>query len=263
MKKIGFIGAGNMGGALARAVAKAETEIYITDLAKDKAEALAADVGGCVADVDRIAETCDFIFIAVKPNTVAAVLSGIKETVKKSGAVLISMAAGVSIGQISEAAGGGVKVIRIMPNTPAAVGKGMILWCASGEVSDGCIADFLGFMAGAGELDRLDERLIDAGSALSGCGPAFVYMFIEALADGAVKCGLPREKAMKYAAETLIGGATMVKETGMHPGALKDAVCSPGGSTIEGVKALEDGALRATVMAAVSAAYARTKELGK
>ena len=262
MKRIGFIGAGNMGGALARAVAKADTDIYITDLAADKAAALAGEVGGYVADAEKIAEVCDFIFIAVKPNTVAAVLSGIGESVKKNGAVLISMAAGVSIERLEEAAEGAA-IIRIMPNTPAAIGRGMILWCANSRVSEENIGDFLGFMAGAGELDRLDERLIDAGSALSGCGPAFVYMFIEALADGAVKCGLPRDKAMKYAAETLIGGAGMVKETGIHPGALKDAVCSPGGSTIEGVKALEDGALRATVIAAVSAAFERTKELGK
>ena len=262
MKKIGFIGAGNMGGALARAVAKADTEIYVTDITNEKAAALAAEIGGYVADAERIAEVCDFIFIAVKPNTVASVLSGISDRIKESGAVLISMAAGVSIEKL-EAAAGGAPIIRIMPNTPAAIGCGMILWCANDGVGEERIADFLVFMAAAGELDRLDERLIDAGSALSGCGPAFVYMFIEALADGAVKCGLPRDKAMKYAAETLIGGARMVKETGIHPGALKDAVCSPGGSTIEGVKALEDGAMRATVIDAVSAAFARTKELGK
>ena len=150
-----------------------------------------------------------------------------------------------------------------MPNTPAAIGQGMILYTANDLVTEADEADFLNLMKEAGAFDRLPEQLIDAGSALSGCGPAFVYLFIEALADGGVKCGLPRDKALCYAAQTVSGAAQMVLTDGRHPGALKDAVCSPGGSTIEGVHALEDGAFRGAVMDAVAAAFKRTKELGK
>ena len=149
-----------------------------------------------------------------------------------------------------------------MPNTPAEVGRGMILYTANTRGS-GSIPVFLRAMEAAGRLDAIEERLIDAASAISGCGPAFVYMFIEAMADGGVMSGLPRDKAMLYAAETLIGAAEVVKQTGRHPGALKDAVCSPGGSTIEGVKALEDGKMRGTVSGAVVAAYEKTLKLGK
>ena len=161
-----------------------------------------------------------------------------------------------------EQALGNVPIIRIMPNTPAEVGYGMILYTTNTK-GDESVSLFLEVMAAAGQLDAIEERLIDAASAISGCGPAFVYMFIEALADGGVMSGLPRDKAMLYAAETLIGAAEVVKQTGRHPGALKDAVCSPGGSTIEGVKALEDGKMRGTVSGAVVASYEKTLKLGK
>ena len=156
-----------------------------------------------------------------------------------------------------------IGVIRIMPNTPAAIGKGMMLRCNNAFVSDTALRDFDRIMSASGRVDEIPEKLIDAASAVSGCGPAFVYMFIEALADGGVMSGLSRDKAMLYAAETLIGAAEVVKQTGRHPGALKDAVCSPGGSTIEGVKALEDGKMRGTVSSAVVASYEKTLKLGK
>ena len=139
----------------------------------------------------------------------------------------------------------------------------MILLTYSSDVSQDELDTFKSFMAAAGRIDEIAEKQIDAASALSGCGPAFVYMFIEALADGAVECGLPRDKAIAYAAETLIGGAEMVKVTGIHPEELKDAVCSPGGSTIAGVHALDSGAFRGTVAGAVSASYKKTLTLGK
>ena len=172
------------------------------------------------------------------------------------------MAAGVSLLQISLVLGK-APVIRIMPNTPAACGSGMMLYTKNDTVTDGMLEAFKSAMAHSGELDELPENLIDAASALSGCGPAFVYMFIDALADGAVECGLPREQAQKYAAQTILGAAKLVLESGKHPGELKDAVCSPGGSTIAGVHALEDGAFRASASDAVVAAYERTLELGK
>lgn len=259
--KIGFIGCGNMGGALASAAAKCENaDILLYDKDEERAEALASALG---ARAVSLSEVCcaRLVFLGVKPNIVSAVAEETRDDLIKSGAVLVSMAAGVSISKL-EAAFGEIPIIRIMPNTPAQVGKGMILYTSNTRGS-GATRDFLEAMGAAGRCDAIDERLIDAASAISGCGPAFVYMFIEALADGGVMSGLPRDKAMLYAAETLIGAAEMVKQTGRHPGELKDAVCSPGGSTIEGVKALEDGRMRGTVAGAVVSSYEKTLKLGK
>ena len=172
------------------------------------------------------------------------------------------MAAGLSIARIQEMAGEDFPVIRIMPNTPASVGEGMIQYCSSNVTAEEEEA-FRKIMAPAGRLDAVPENLIDAASCVSGCGPAWVYQFIEALADGGVACGLPRAKAQEYAAQMVLGSAKLVLESGQHPGALKDAVCSPGGSTIQGVRVLEEHGLRGAVMDAVLAAYDKTKEMGK
>ena len=261
MIKIGFIGCGNMGGALAAAAAKyKDAEIRLFDKDEDKAKALAERIGGIVCDIDGVC-ACELVFLGVKPNIIPIVADEIAKKVAASGATVISMAAGVSLAKLAVMLGD-LPIIRIMPNTPAEVGYGMILYTAN-EKGTGTVPLFLESMAAAGKFDAIDERLIDAASAISGCGPAFVYMFIEALADGGVMSGLPRDKAMLYAAETLIGAAEVVKQTGRHPGALKDAVCSPGGSTIEGVKALEDGKMRGTVSGAVVASYEKTLKLGK
>ena len=165
--------------------------------------------------------------------------------------------------RIAHMAGGAYPVIRIMPNTPCAVGEGVILYDKTENVSDAALSLFLEDMRFAGILDPLPEGLIDAGSAVAGCGPAYAAMFLEALADGGVACGLPRDKALLYASQMLLGTAKLAMETGVHPGALKDAVCSPGGSTIAGVRALEDGAFRSAVMDAVKRAHKRNQELGK
>ena len=261
MIKIGFIGCGNMGGALAAAAAKyKDAEIRLFDKDDDKAKALAERIGGIVCDIDGVC-ACELVFLGVKPNIIPIVADEIAKKVAASGATVISMAAGVSLAKLAVMLGD-LPIIRIMPNTPAEVGYGMILYTAN-EKGAGTVPLFLESMAAAGKFDAIDERLIDAASAISGCGPAFAYMFIEALADGGVMSGLPRDKAMLYAAETLIGAAEVVKQTGRHPGALKDAVCSPGGSTIEGVKALEDGKMRGTVSGAVVASYEKTLKLGK
>ena len=261
MIKIGFIGCGNMGGALAAAAAKyKDAEIRLFEKDEDKAKALAERIGGIVCDIDGVC-ACELVFLGVKPNIIPIVADEIAKKVAASGATVISMAAGISLAKLAVMLGD-LPIIRIMPNTPAEVGYGMILYTAN-EKGAGTVPLFLESMAAAGKFDAIDERLIDAASAISGCGPAFVYMFIEALADGGVMSGLPRDKAMLYAAETLIGAAEVVKQTGRHPGALKDAVCSPGGSTIEGVKALEDGKMRGTVSGAVVASYEKTLKLGK
>ena len=266
MTTIGFIGAGNMGGALARAAAKAvdPKSITLADQMIDKAVALAEQLGCNVAATENVAEACDFIFLGVKPQVMGAMLSQIAPILaKRQNFVLVSMAAGVAIADIRRMAGGDYPVIRIMPNIPASVGGGVILFDSTDNVPAEAVETFKGFMVHAGLVDQLPEKLIDAGSALSGCGPAFVSLFVEALADGAVACGLPRDKAMAYAAQTVAGTARMLVETGMHPAQLKDAVCSPGGTTIMGVMAMEQGGFRGTAAQAVMDAYQRTLELGK
>ena len=263
-QRIGFLGCGNMGSALARAAAKRTNSLLLANRTPAKAEALAMELGGLAADNGQVARDCDLIFLGVKPQMMAGLLAELTPVFRErtDRFVLVTMAAGLSMESIRSMAGGDYPVIRIMPNTPASIGEGMILYCATGVEPEELEA-FCTLMSGAGALDELPEGLIDAGSALSGCGPAFVYPFIEALADGAVACGLPRQKAQQYAAQTLIGAAKLVLESGEHPGALKDAVCSPGGSTIQGVRALEQGGFRSAVMEAVMAAYQKTVDLGK
>lgn len=261
MYSFGFIGCGNMGGALASAVAASGIggdKLLLSDVSDSKADSLAKDIGGSVANNREIAEKCDFIFLGVKPNLVKKVLSEIKPNLSKE-TVLVSMAAGLSIEAIKTAAGD-IPVIRIMPNTPVKVGKGTILYALDG-VCDNMKKEFINSLKDSAELFEISEKLIDAGSAVSGCGPAFGYMFIEALADGGVKCGLSRADAIKLAASTLCGAAEMVLKTEEHPEKLKDDVCSPGGSTIAGVHALENGGFRSNVINCVEAAYKRTKEL--
>jgi pyrroline-5-carboxylate reductase len=153
-------------------------------------------------------------------------------------------------------------VVRIMPNTPALVSRGVIVMAPSRQVPAKKAADLEKILGAAGMVDRLEESYLDAVTGLSGSGPAFVYLFIEALADGGVRAGLPRDKALRYAAGTVLGSAAMVLETGKHPGELKDMVTSPGGTTIEGIKALENGCFRGAVMNAVEAAWKRSAELG-
>ena len=259
--KYGFIGCGNMGGALARALSKTTQDIMLCD--PYAAEALAAEIGCSAGLNESAASVCQCIFLAVKPQILEKVLIPIADILKERRPLLITMAAGVQINKIQAIIGAPLPIIRIMPNTPATVGCGTILYCHNELVSTAAVATVLGDMRYAGMFDEIDEKLIDAASALSGCGPAYGYMFIEALADGAVACGVPRTKAMAYAAHTLIGAAQMVLQTGMHPGALKDAVCSPGGSTIAGLRTLEEHGFRGAVMDCIQTAFERTKELGK
>ena len=260
--KYGFIGCGNMGGAIARALSHATTDILICDH-NEKAALLAAELGCGFADDVTVAEQCDRIFLAVKPQVMAAALKPIQDILARRKPLIVTMAASIEIRQIEDMIGTSLPVIRIMPNTPVAVGKGMIQYCHNALVAGETIADFLADMRNAGSLDKLDEKLIDAATALSGSGPAYMYLFLEAMADGAVACGLPRQKAIAYAAATMEGAAKMVLSEGQHPGALKDAVCSPGGSTIEGIHALEAKGFRGAVMDSIITGYSRNKELGK
>ena len=263
----GFIGTGNMGSALARACAQAilNEKLLLSDGYAPVAEKLAQELGCKAVEVGKVAEKAGFIFLGVKPQVMGDMLAGIAPILKarKDGFVLVSMAAGLSIEKIRTMAGGNYPVIRIMPNIPVKAGSGVVLYDATENVTEEEVAAFRSAMAGAGLVDRLPEKLIDAGSALSGCGPAFVALFAEALADGAVECGLPRDKALNYALQTIAGTAEYLMETGTHPAVLKDAVCSPGGSTIAGVHAMELGGFRAAAAEAVICAYQKTLELGK
>ncbi len=261
MSKFGFIGCGNMGGALAKAVGSVVggENILLCDLDSAKRDELAKLLKANACDMAGL-KNCNFIFIGVKPQNIKETLLALKEKISKT-TILISMAAGVSTDDISKIVGD-VPLIRIMPNTPVSVCKGVILYC-SRNVDEAELLEFLKSLASAGDVLEVSEKLIDAGSAVSGCGPAFGYMFIEAMADGAVKCGMPRATAIKLAAETLAGAAEMVLKTGEHPEKLKDNVCSPGGSTIAGVHALEEGNFRGTVMNCIIKSFEKTKELSK
>lgn len=260
--KYGFIGCGNMGGAVARALSRSSKDILVSDRS-GKAKALAEELGISYGDNQTIAQSCQRLFLAVKPHMVAGVLAPLAPVLAQRKPVLITMAAGLTMAQIQEFVGAELPIIRIMPNTPTAVGKGVIPYCANGLVPEDVLSDWLKDMAPCGLLDPLEERLIDAASALSGSGPAYAYVLLEALADGAVACGLPRAKAMAYAAMMLSGSAEMFLSSGQHPGALKDAVCSPGGSTIEGIRVLEQRGFRSAAMGCVIAAYRKNLELGK
>ena len=271
---IGCIGSGNMGTALmkgAAAVAGAGN-IGISDVDTPKAEALASSLGAKVyASNSEAVRGGNYVFLAVKPQIYGEVLAEIAPDVRdrlseeKNGGepiTLVSMAPGWSIEKIQSVLGVKVPVVRIMPNTPALISKGLIIMTSSPEVSAERSAELEKILGGAGLVDHLEEKYLDAVTGLSGSGPAFVYVFIEALADGGVRTGLPREKALRYAALTVSGAAAMVLETGKHPGELKDMVTSPGGTTIAGIAALENGAFRAAAINAVEAAWRRSTELG-
>ncbi len=261
--KIGFIGAGNMGGALACCVAsRKKYDILLADKDTEKAKKLAERIGASVADSRELSAACDYIFLGVKPNLIGAVCEEIKGYISTN-AVLVSMAAGVSLGRLEELFGKDMAIIRIMPNTPAAIGKGVVLVAPNARASGEAADKFTEMMSGAGLVDLIDEEYIDAASALSGCGPAFVYMFVEALANGAAGCGLDKDKALLYAASTAIGAAEMILATGKSPEQLKIEVCSPGGSTIEGVKVLDNENMKGIVASAVGASFEKTKKLGK
>ena len=258
----GFIGCGNMGSAIAKALSHTTKQIMISDRS-GKAKALADDLGIAYTDNETIFRECDRIFLGVKPHQMADILAAPQPILAQRKPLLISMAAGLTTDRIQSFSGTDLPVIRIMPNTPTAVGKGVIPYCFNALVDSATLESWRSDMTPCGLVDPLDEKLIDAASALSGSGPAYLYILLEAMADGAVACGLPREKALTYAASTMSGAAEMYLQTRQHPGAMKDAVCSPGGSTIEGLKILEQRGFRSATIDCIQAAYVRNKELGK
>lgn len=275
MAKIGFIGTGNMGGALIAAACKGmdPSQVIITDYLPEKAAALAGQLGCGTAETNTaLAKEAEYIVLAVKPDVIRNVAKEIAPVLKEAAdqgkkKILVTIAAGVAIRTIWESTQVSLPVIRIMPNTPVLIGEGMILLSGSEEeavrVPDEIFAEFTEMMKEAGEFERIKESAIDRTTSVSSCSPAFVYMFIEALADGAVQVGVPRSQALRLAAKTVQGSAAMVLETGEHPGVLKDNVCSPGGSTIVGVTTLEECGFRNAVSQAVIRSTEKNLSLGK
>lgn len=280
---IGCIGCGMMGGALIKAISQkvGGNKILLSDGDVEKAKQLALEIGASVASSnDQIIKKCSHVIIAVKPAFFSSVLEQIKDSYnerfnsneKNELPVIISIMAGFSIEKIIEMSnkaglsGGLQKIIRLMPNLPATVSEGMIALCVEEKTSSELTEEVTfvkDILSKAGKVEQVPEKLMDAVTAISGSGPAYGFMFIEALADAAVSFGMPRNQAYIYASQTLKGAAQMVLETGDHPAKLKDAVCSPAGTTIEAVKILEQKSFKSAIIEGAEAAYKKSIELGK
>lgn len=264
---IGFLGAGKMATALAKGFIRAKLvtakQIIASDPVSAATAAFTKEIGakttGSNSEVARFARV---LILAVKPDQVSGVLSDIREHFTQKH-LLISIAAGVPIAKLEAGLGGDARVIRVMPNTPALVGAAASAYALgkSAQPGDGELSQKL--FSSVGIAFQIKEYLLDAVTGLSGSGPAYVYLFIEGLSDGGVAAGLPRDIATKLAAQTVLGSAKMVLDTGLHPGALKDMVTSPGGTTIEGLHELEKGKVRAAAISAVRAATEKSKKLGQ
>lgn len=280
--KIGCIGCGMMGGALIKAIAKkvGGDKILLSDGDVEKAKSLALELGAnFVTSNAQIIENCSHIILAVKPAFFSSVLEQIKSSYndranseQKNLPTMISIMAGLSIEKIEQMScqagitGGLQNIVRLMPNLPATVNEGMIALCTKDKVSSefNQEVEFVKeILSCAGKVEQVSEKLMDVVTAVSGSGPAYGFMFIEALADAAVLLGMPRNQAYIYASQTLKGAAQMVLETSEHPAKLKDAVCSPGGTTIQAVKSLEEKGFRSAVISAVESAYNKSVDLGK
>lgn len=268
-KKITFVGIGNMGSAILLGVLNnkliKEENIIIFDRNVDKLEVFKKKYNVNIASsFENAIKNTDIILIAVKPNALDDTLNVIKNFIKKD-TLILSIVAGVSINQIEEKlnANANVKVIRIMPNTPALIGEAMSSISKSEYVSEEEVEFILDIFNKLGKAELVSEKLIDVVTGLSGSGPAYVYMFIEALADGAVLNGMPRDMAYKFAAQTVLGSAKMILETKKHPAELKDMVTSPSGTTIEAVRMLENNNFRSAVIEAVNVATQKSKKLSK
>ena len=265
MKTIAFIGTGSMGGALASAVSKADdVSLLLANRHPEKAELLARRIGGTVTDNETAVKNADVLFLAVKPQQTEAVLTALQPVfaAREERLLLVSTVAGTMIARLQELIGQKLPIIHIMPNIPVSVGEGMVFYSCGKEVNAEEEAEFRRILSHAGRLAPLPENQLDKGSAVAGCGPAFAAMFVEAIADAGVIAGLPRAQAMEFASQMLAGTGKYLLESGMHPGQLKDAVCSPAGATIEGVRVLEENGFRGAVIDAVSAAYRAHLGLG-
>jgi pyrroline-5-carboxylate reductase len=265
--RVGFVGAGKMATALARGLVSAgftsAAEIVASDVVPAARTQFAQETQARVVDANaEVAAASQIVILAVKPQQMSGVLAELRGKITAQHLV-ISIAAGIPLKTLLSGLGESTRVVRVMPNTPCLVGASASGFAIGGAATreDAALVEQL--LSAVGVAVAVDEKLLDAVTGLSGSGPAYVYQVIEALSDGGVRVGLPREVATKLAAQTVLGAAKMVLETGQHPGTLKDAVASPGGTTIAGLHALERGGLRAALMNAVEAATNRSKELGQ
>ena len=264
---IGFLGAGKMATALAKGLINAKIaktgDIIAADPVDGARKHFIDETGAKIANSNlEVVKAADVLVIATKPDQVAAVLNEIRPAYTAKH-LLISIAAGVPIAKLEAGLDNSARVIRVMPNTPALIGLSATAFALgkSATAEDGKLAERL--FSSVGIAFQLKESLLDAVTGLSGSGPAYVYMIIEALSDGGVAAGLPRDVATRLAAQTVLGSAKMVLETNLHPGVLKDMVTSPGGTTVEGLHEIEKGGLRGTLISAVRAASEKSKKLGQ
>lgn len=266
-KKIAFIGAGNMGHALIRGLLRASLlepgDIIAADVDADKLKQLGSEYGiATTHDNSAAASRSEVILLSVKPQVMEEALRSMAQVTDTSKLVL-SIAAGITIDFMKSRLKKGPRVIRVMPNTPALVGEGAAALALDSSATEADVKLAIEIFSSVGKAIIVEEKMMDAITGLSGSGPAYAFLFIEALSDGGVKMGLPRDVSLQLSAQTVLGAARMVLELGKHTGQLKDMVTSPGGTTIEGIYALEQGGLRGIVMEAVEAATLRSKELGK
>jgi len=266
--KFGFIGAGKMATALAGGISQAGlatgSQIAASDPHAGGREAFAEAISGAVLTEDNasVARDSETLLLAVKPQYMAAALASIAPELKAD-TLVVSIAAGVTLQTISDALPAGARVVRVMPNTPCLIGRGASGFSLGQQATPEDTELVNRVLSAVGIAFEVPEPLLDAVTGLSGSGPAFVYTMIEALSDGGVLAGLPRPVASQLAAQTVSGAASMVLETGIHPAELREAVASPGGTTIAGLEALEKGGIRAALQAAVKAAAERSRELGQ
>jgi pyrroline-5-carboxylate reductase len=265
-QRFGFIGAGKMATALAKGFITAglssAERISTHDPFPAAAKEFAEACGGRISSSNKaVADGADVIFLAVKPQQMPAVMTDLNGHV--AGKLVISVAAGITLGTLVTGLGNSARYVRVMPNTPCLIGRGASAFATGNGATTADAELVMQLLSAVGKAYKLDEKLLDAVTGLSGSGPAFVYLMIEAMADGGVRMGLPRDVAAGLAAQTVMGAAAMVLKTGEHPASLKDQVTSPGGTTIAGLQALEVGAVRGDFMAAVEAASRRATELGK
>ena len=262
-RKIAWIGCGNMGGAMLRRMLAdgiyAPEEVIVSDKNSALLDALHKELGVCVTEDNTEAAQAEKIVLAVKPQFIENVIAEIASFTEKD-ALIISIVMSYEIGRLALLFGNkNAHIVRVMPNTPALVGEGVMAACRSESVTDEEWQFALRFLSSMGLAEEVPEKLMEAVTGVSGCGPAYCFLFIEALADAGVRAGLPRQTALRIAAQTLLGSGKMALESGKHPGELKDMVTSPGGATIEGVAALERGAFRSCAIEAVHAAIEKAK----
>lgn len=264
-KKIGFIGAGKMAQAMIEGIVQSKAisrESILASAATEKTIQKLKDKYGIRTTLNNweVAEFADILILAVKPDLHSPIMKEIKKKVKPD-TIVITIAAGITLEDMEKELGFQVKAVRTMPNTPSLVGEGMTVICPNDRLSEDEVKAVEGIFKTFGKTELLEEKLMDAVPAISGSSPAYVYMFIEALADGGVRNGIPREKAYRLASQAVLGAAKMVLETGMHPGKLKDDVCTPGGATIEAVITLEERQFRGAVLAAMESCSSKLKKL--